>query len=210
MEEDGLHRGESKEGADMAVLMTLEVPGGTTDKYDRANEILGVAEEQTPPGLVVHVCAVTDDGILIVDVWDSVTSLDDFAQNRLRAALAEVEMPEATPRVTPVHHLVFGAGEQPKLLVQLDPPGFTTDDYDALTATMPAYAGGGASHPSVMTVVAVELDGHIHVNGLWESEAAYREYLQAQLAPAVGDPRHFVLRFRPVHNCVLARPRAIP
>jgi hypothetical protein len=137
-----------------------------------------------------------------------VSSLDDFAQNQLRNALAEAEMPEATARVAPVHHLVFGAGKEPNLLVQLDAPGFTADDYDALIATMPAYADGGVNHPSVMTIVAVEPEGHIHVSGLWDSEAAYREYLQAQLAPAVADARHFVLRFWPVHNCVPPHPRA--
>ena len=90
MEEDGAPAGGiDKEATDMAVLMTLEVPGGTTAKYDRTNEILGIAgEHDAPPGLVTHVCGITDDGILVVDVWDSVAALDDFARNRLRAALA--------------------------------------------------------------------------------------------------------------------------
>ena len=33
----------------MAVLMTLEVPGGTTATYDRTNEILGIAGEHDAP-----------------------------------------------------------------------------------------------------------------------------------------------------------------
>ena len=31
----------------MAVLMTLEVPGGTTAQYDRTNEIIGIAGRTT-------------------------------------------------------------------------------------------------------------------------------------------------------------------
>ena len=79
----------------MAVLMTLEVPGGTTAQYDRTNEIMGIARgHDAPPGLIVHTCAVTDDGIVVVDVWDSVSSLDEFAHNRLGAAFAEAGMPD--------------------------------------------------------------------------------------------------------------------
>jgi hypothetical protein len=193
----------------MAVLMTLEVRGGTTAQYDRTNEILGIAEEHdAPPGLVAHVCAVTDDGIVIVDVWDSVNSLDDFAQGRLRAAFAEAEMPEATPRVLPVHRLLFGAGKESNVLVLLDAPGLTTEAYDALVARMPAHAGSGENHPAVLHVAALETDGHIRVADIWDSEAAFGEFVQSELGPAVGDPRHFVLRVWPVYNRLFAQPGA--
>jgi hypothetical protein len=188
----------------MAVLMTLEVPGGTTAQYDRTNEIMGIARaHDAPPGLIVHTCAVTDDGIVVVDVWDSVSSLEEFAQNRLGAAFAEAGVREATPHISPVHDLIFGTGTEPNVLVQLHATGLTPGAYDALVAKMPSHADGGASHPSVIHVAAFEPDGS-HVASLWDSEAAYMEFAQTQLLPAVENPRHFVLRVWPVHNCFRA------
>jgi hypothetical protein len=127
----------------MAVLVTLDVPGGTTAMYDRSNEILGITGEQdAPPGLIAHACAVTDDGIVVVDVWDSLSSLDDFALNRLAAAFAEVGMPKASPKISVVHELIFGAGTQPNVLVLLQAPGLTADEYNAIAARLPSHSGG--------------------------------------------------------------------
>ena len=190
----------------MRMLMTLEVPGGTTAQYDRAYALLGIAEDgDPPPGLVVHTCAVTDDGIVVVDVWDSARELEDFALDRLRAALTEVGMVTAAPQISPVHNLLFGTGKEPNVLVLLHAAGVTADEYDTLVARMPSYADGGVSHPAVIHVAAVEQDG-LHTAGLWDSEAAYKEFAQSQLFPAITSLRHFVLRVWPVHNCLRARP----
>ena len=191
----------------MPVLMTLEVPGGTTAQYDRTNAIIGISETgDLPPGLVAHTCAVTDDGIVVVDVWDSAGSLEDFARDRLSAALTEAGLAGATPRISPVHNLLFGTGREPNVLVLLHASGVTTDQYDALVARMPSYAGGGENHPAVIHVAAVEPDGLLTA-GLWDSEAAYKEFAQSQLFPAIAGLRHFVLRVWPVHDCLRARPR---
>jgi len=190
----------------MAVLMTLEVPGGTTAQYDRTNAVIASAEDgDLPSGLVVHTCAVTDDGIVVVDVWDSASSLEDFARDRLSAPFTEAGL-AAAPRVSPVHSLLFGAGKEPNVLVLLHAAGVTTDEYDALAARMPAYAGGGENHPAVIHIAAVEPDGLLTA-GLWDSEAAYKEFAQSQLFPAIASLRHFVLRAWPVHNCLRAQPR---
>jgi hypothetical protein len=191
----------------MPVLMTLEVTGGTTAQYDRANAAMGLAEDgDLPAGLLVHACAVTDDGIVVVDVWDSTSSLDEFAADRLGAALKEAGLAAATPRVSPVHNLLLGTGKEPNVLVLLHAPGVTADEYDALVARMPSYAGGGGNHPAVIHVATVEPDG-LHTAGLWDFEAAYKEFAQSQLFPAIAGLRHFVLRVWPVHDCLRARPR---
>jgi hypothetical protein len=53
----------------MAVLMIMESPGATTDQYEKVNEIMGIrGDEDAPEGLVQHVAAKSDDGIVIVDV----------------------------------------------------------------------------------------------------------------------------------------------
>src|SRR5262245_45265090 len=191
----------------MPVLMTLDVPGGTTAQYDRTNAVIGIAEDgDLPPGLVVRTCAVTDDGIVVVDVWDSASSLEEFARDRLGAALTEAGLATATPRISPVHNLLFGTGKEPNVLVLLHASGVTTDEYDALVARMPAYAGGGENHPAVIHVAAVDPDGLLTA-GLWDSEAAYKEFARSQLFPVVANPHHFVLRVWPVHKCLRAQPR---
>ena len=191
----------------MPVLMTLEVPGGTTAQYDRTNTIIGIAEDDDlPPGLVVHTCAATDDGIVVVDVWDSASSLEAFARDRLDAALAETGLAGVTPRISPVHKLLFGTGKEPNVLVLLHAAGVTTAEYDALVARLPSYAGGGENHPAVIHVAALEPDG-LHTAGLWDSEEAYKEFAQSQLFPAIASLRHFVLRVWPVHSCLSAQPR---
>ena len=192
---------EPEGGAEMAVLMTLEVQGGTTAQYDRTNEILGIAgENDAPSGLVVHVCAVTDDGIVVADVWDSVGSLDSFARDRLGPALADVGMSDGTIRTMPVHELLFGTGTEPNVLVLLEAPGLTTDEYDAIVAKMPSHAGGSETYPAVMLAATEEPEG-FRIAALWDSEAAYMEFATRELLPAVGDPRHFVLRAWPVYSC---------
>ena len=153
--------------------MTLEVPGGTTAQYDRTIAVMGIAEDGgLPPGLIVHTCAVTDDGIVVVDLWDSVSSLDDFGRERLSPALT-AGLATATPRISPVHNLVFGTGKEPNVLVLLHASSVTAAEYDALLARIPAYAGGGESHPAVIHVAAIEADG-VHTVGLWDSEPRTR------------------------------------
>jgi hypothetical protein len=189
----------------MHVLMTVEVPGGTTAQYDRTNAVIGIAGEgDLPPGLVVHTCAVTDDGIVVLDVWDSASALEDFARDRLAAALAEGGLAGATPRISAVHKLLVGTGKEPNVLVLLHASGVTADEYDALVARMPSYAGGGENHPAVIHVAAVEPDGLLTA-GLWDSEEAYKEFTQSQLFPAIANLRHFVLRVWPVHQCLRAQ-----
>jgi hypothetical protein len=189
----------------MTVLMTLEVPGGTTAQYDRANAVMGVAEDgRLPRGLVVHTCAVTDDGILIIDVWDSPGSFEEFWRDRLSAALTEAGLDTATPQLSAVHSLVFGKGEEPNVLVLLHASGVTADQYDTLVARMPTL-GDRENHPAVVHVAAIEPDG-LHTVGVWDSEAASKEFAQSQLFPVIDNPHHFVLRFWRVHNYLRTQP----
>ena|SRR5579862_4836046 len=93
----------------MAILMLMDVPGGTVEQYDRTSEILGIhGDGDAPEGLISHVCAVTDDGVMLADVWDSEESLHRFLEGGLGAALAEAGMPQTTPTVIPVHTMLRG------------------------------------------------------------------------------------------------------
>src|SRR5215203_832836 len=102
----------------MAVLMKLEVPGGTTAQYARTNEILGIhGTDDAPSGLLSHTCGDTGVGIVVLDVWESVEVLDTFFHDRLGQALAGSGMPVATPDVRPVHNLIHARGADANVIV---------------------------------------------------------------------------------------------
>lgn len=92
----------------MSVTMFLDLPGATTEQYDRLNEEMGTTRpEDEPEGLVSHACATTDDGLLIFDVWRSQEELSDFLANKLGPAAAKLGLPEAAPRFGQLHHQVL-------------------------------------------------------------------------------------------------------
>ena len=77
----------------MAVLMRMEFPGRTTGQYDEVNRILGIDDDSPPEGLILHMCGKTDDGILVMDVWESAEDAAAFFESGLGAALEQVEAP---------------------------------------------------------------------------------------------------------------------
>jgi hypothetical protein len=85
--------------------MFLELPGATTEQYDRLNEAMGIhSPDDEPDALISHVCARVDGGLMIFDVWRSQEDLDDFLQNRVGPAARELGVTAAEPRFGSVHH----------------------------------------------------------------------------------------------------------
>lgn len=71
----------------MAVVVTQEFEA-TPEDYEKVNEKIGDA---APEGLIVH--TVTDlggDRWKLVDVWESAEDFQNFVQNKLIPAIAEV------------------------------------------------------------------------------------------------------------------------
>ncbi len=71
----------------MAVVVTQEFEA-TPEDYEKVNEKIGDA---APEGLIVH--TVTDlggDKWKLVDVWESAEDFQNFVQNKLIPAIAEV------------------------------------------------------------------------------------------------------------------------
>jgi hypothetical protein len=169
----------------MAVLMLLEVAGGTLEQYERANELMGITGEgDAPEGLVSHVAAVTENGIVIADVWESEKALETFFEERAGAALAEAGMPQAQPRIAQVHnHIPQGAGTESGVLVYLEIDELTPDQYDQMVAGMDAHAVDG-NHPAVSHVAAVTENGGFLVADVWESPQAFAEFAEKQVATA--------------------------
>ncbi|HEY0388678.1 MAG TPA: hypothetical protein VGC71_09570 [Gaiellales bacterium] len=191
----------------MAVLMILEWQGVTTDDYDRVNEAMGITgDDDAPDGLIQHVSAVSDDGdVLIADVWESEEQLGRFVESRLGPAIGQLGLPESEPRIMPVHNTIRGRAQEPRLLVLIDVPTGTTDQYDAMLSQMPAHTTADG-HPAYIHVAARTGAGLV-VADVWPSPEAFGEFAEQQIGPAaqhagVTDIQPRMLR---VHNTIRGR-----
>jgi hypothetical protein len=192
----------------MSVLMLVEWGEASTDLYDRVNEVMGVSDGDPPDGLISHTAAVSeDDKLLIADVWESPEALNTFFTERLSPALREVGVPEAQPRVLPVHNHSRGRGE-PNVVMLIELEG-TTDTYDRMRADMPAHEGDGRNHPAYSHTVATDGDKLVVVD-LWASPEAFQQFAQEQIGPAAA--KHGVGGFHAktysVHNRIAGKTTA--
>jgi len=186
----------------MAVLMMLELPGATPEQYDRANEILGISgDEDAPDGLISHAAGLTDEGMVLIDVWDSAESLERFFEEREVAdAMKQAGAELGEPRVLPVHNQFEGGGSEPAVLMIAEIDDLDTDTYDQMTVGMEGH--GTDAHPSVHHVAAVDDSGGMVIVDVWESPEAFGRFAEESIAPAadeVGMPA-FEPRFVPVHR----------
>jgi hypothetical protein len=68
----------------MAVAIEMDFPGGTLDQYDEVIKRMGLDSGQsTPPGALFHWVTKTDDGIRVVDVWESREIFDKFSEEQI-------------------------------------------------------------------------------------------------------------------------------
>ena len=96
----------------VAIFTLYGDPDELLDAYDRAMPAIkaGTSDYGAP---LSHVCARTDDGIRIVDVWESGDALQQFVEHpRFRNALRDAKLkdPDAV-EVLPAHTLGWSARE---------------------------------------------------------------------------------------------------
>jgi heme-degrading monooxygenase HmoA len=187
----------------MAVLAMMEIPGATTEQYDRVNEVLGIDPSKPPAGLISHTAGSTGDGLLIVDLWESQQAFEEFFGGRdVVGAMEQVGVQPGQVRFADVHNHLPGAGTHAGVIVWIESDAFTPELYDKLTARMPAHTT--ESHPSVAHVAAKTADGMIFVD-VWDSEESFGRFAQSQLAAAAGDGMPpLTPRFAQVHNRIAA------
>jgi len=185
----------------MAVLVIAEIPGATVEQYEAVSRALGFRDPdfEPPAGLISHTAGVNEDGILIVDEWQSA---DDFQRLMERAvpAMQEAGAPPIEPRILPVHHSSAGRGQRAGVLLLLETPGFGTKEYDEVIAHMPSHAGDGPGHPAVSHTAGVADDGLVIVD-VWDSPEAFGCFAETELGPAAG---------RAGHDLSGVQPRIVP
>ncbi len=73
----------------MAVALTLKWPGATKEQYDKLLELVDWEAEPASGG-IFHVAWFDEDGMGIVDVWESPQDWQRFMDERLAPELATV------------------------------------------------------------------------------------------------------------------------
>jgi hypothetical protein len=187
----------------MPVLIIMDIEGATVDQYDQVDRLLGgTTPENAPPGLISHTAGVTDTGIFVADVWESVEVMEQAFEAQLGPALAEAGVPEVQPQVVPVHNHLHGAGDEAGVIVFVEIDGMTTADYDGMVDDMSAHFADGSGHPAVSHVAGASESGLVVVD-VWGSEEEFGQFAQSELAPRAGDRMSAMsTRFAPVHKHV--------
>jgi hypothetical protein len=94
----------------MAVAFEMRFEGATLEQYDRAMELMALDQGDTAPeGVVFHWAAATDDGLVVVDVWESDGQFNDFAETQIGPHTQQVGI-LAPPLITryEVHNTLVG------------------------------------------------------------------------------------------------------
>jgi len=81
----------------MAVAMFMHWPGVTSDQYDSVMARLDL-DSNPAAGGVLHVAALTDEGLEVCDVWQTEQAFNGFLQNRFLPIVNELGI-EGEPRI---------------------------------------------------------------------------------------------------------------
>ena len=82
----------------MAVAIEMRFTGATLAQYDEVMRLMALPEEG-PDGALFHWVAATDDGIVVVDVWETMEQFDRFARENITPNTVKAGIP-APPAVT--------------------------------------------------------------------------------------------------------------
>ena len=75
----------------MPVAVEMNFTGATLDQYDQVLEKMGLTPGgSVPPGAISHWVAKTDDGMRVVDVWETREQYERFAQEQIGPYSKEV------------------------------------------------------------------------------------------------------------------------
>src|SRR5262245_18975383 len=120
----------TKEELGMAVAMFTHWPGMSADQYDALVARLDL-DANPAAGMILHLAALTDDGLEVSDVWQTEQAFHGFLEHRLMPLVQELQLTgEPETRVVPLHNLFVADGEV------LDRIGLSS-----LPAGMPAWVG---------------------------------------------------------------------
>jgi hypothetical protein len=95
----------------MAVALEMKFRGATLGQYDQVIEKMGLTPGgPTPPGAIFHWVAASEDGLHVVDVWETREQFDRFAQEQIGPFTREAGIEEPPEiRAFEVHNYLGGS-----------------------------------------------------------------------------------------------------
>jgi hypothetical protein len=91
----------------MAICIYFPAQGMSSDKYREIIGKLEAAGQGSPAGRTYHVAFEGENGLQVVDVWDSQETFDAFGET-LMPILAEVGVDPGEPMIAPVQNIILG------------------------------------------------------------------------------------------------------
>ena len=80
----------------MPVAVEMNFRGATLDQYDQVIKKMGLTPGgPVPPGAISHWVAKTEDGIRVVDVWETKEGFEHFAETQIGPYTREAGFEEA-------------------------------------------------------------------------------------------------------------------
>jgi hypothetical protein len=85
--------------------MIMEWAGVTEEQYEATRKLVNW-EREVPKGGMLHVSAITDKGLRVVDIWESAEEFKVFVDNRLMPGVQQLSIEgEPSVEIHPVHTL---------------------------------------------------------------------------------------------------------
>lgn len=107
----------------MAVAMFMRWPGMTGGQYDAMMARLNL-DANPAAGAVLHVAAITDEGLEACDVWQTEQALSTFLEQRLFPAVSDLEIPgEPRIQIVQLHNLYAADPDMIDRIGALSMPG---------------------------------------------------------------------------------------
>ena len=98
-------------GSDGSFILLIESEGFSPDDYDDVTSKLDShAGDGSSHPAVTHVAAITEDGMVFMDIWESPEAAQRFFEDEVGPAAAESGLGELQPRVVPVHNRYVAGG----------------------------------------------------------------------------------------------------
>ncbi len=92
----------------MPILTVFNLTSMTTHKYNQAIKDLEAAGQGKPKGRLYHIASTQEDGsIIVTDVWESATLLEEFRKT-VTPILNNAGVTPVEPNVYPVHNKIEG------------------------------------------------------------------------------------------------------
>jgi hypothetical protein len=90
----------------MAILVEIEFPGATALQYEEVRKLAGIGDGK-PQGAIAHVAIAGDDGLRIVDLWETEADLKAFLEVILPLTQqVGIQPPAEQRRISPVYNYV--------------------------------------------------------------------------------------------------------